>query len=686
MKVRYTLVIFFFLGLLAACQTPQSPPEATPTDTPEPSSTPTVVPITFTPTASFTSRPTITIEPSHTPLRLVTPTVSTAQSAPTSLYPVGPQTPLPDAGFVEITTQNVAQLTPVFSILRRDIWQSAASRDGKQLFVAANDGIFVYNRQGQQIAHWPSVLLHSQPCQSCLSVNTDGSRFAVTTHRNGQWFAQVYNVYENEANLLLEKPIGASVTGVVNEVRVALSPDGLLLAYGAGDGDTLVIDMNDGQVLLTNPGGGDSAVFSPDGAYFIIRRGKLLFFWKVADWGPPATLQLLEENSAYAFSPDGKRLGIASTDKIRAYALDTLALNREISIPTPAGLKRNWEITFLDEKTLAGYNLLWDSTHTEATIDVAQWDLDTGETLQMASHKTDSPDILSALWGATIPFSSSVSGPVALDHYSVFRFVDDERLLVNSQHSACWLTLSSGETQCFNDPTYRVLSSQDAAYREIPQRQTTILQDWNRKEVYALAVPYPYLLLNSTADYYVVNAKDSTTDVYFKGKAFGIEALPGTLMSYDENAGFIVINARQRQGGGMMSMIDKSWLKVVYQKTDDFMLKPLAFGKNNKVYFTRRDVGLGQVVLKVVDGRTYAVSDLAYLTLPAEPQVMSISSNGIFAFGLQDGSVSIVSADGLQVASFQAAYTRIDGISLTPDGRYLAVASDDGIWVFAVMP
>ncbi len=688
MKVRHLFFALVFLGLLSACGRPQPPAEATATLTPEASSTPAPT-STLPPIAPPTSRMTITVEASRTPKSLPSATASLTPgipNTPTSPYPVGVTTPIPDPGFLEIIPENVAQLTPIFKIAQQSIWQSAASRDGQLLFVGTNNGMFLYNRQGQELASWPSMIVPNLPCEACMSINSDGSRFALATHKDGKWFAQVYNVYENVPTLLLEKPINAPVRGIVNEVRVAISPDGLLLAYGAAEGDTLLIDMNNSQTLLTNQGGADSATFSPDGAYFVIRRGRLLLFWKTPVWKNPANLQLPEENTPYAFSPDGKRLAIASTDNVRAYALDTLALKREIPIPTPKDLTRAWKITFLDDKILAGYNARWNSAHTKATIDVAQWNLDTGETLQMATNETDSPDALSALWGANISLTKASSGPVTLSQYNVFRFVDQDQLLVNSLHSACWLTLSSGATTCYDNPKFKVLSSQTEPYLEIRQERSTLIQRTNGDRIFELEATYPILAVNLDGKYFLVNVNDATTDVYFESRKSGFESLPGSLLTYTENAQKIVFNTMQRSGQGWISMVDKGQLKTTYQKKADFMLKPLALTADNKVYFLQQDVGQQQVFLKVITPPTFAITNLARLTLPAEPQVMSISEKGVFAFGLQDGSVSIVSPDGLQVGSFQAVYTPISGISLTPDGRYLAVASEDGIRIYAVVP
>lgn len=414
-----------------------------------------------------------------------------------------------------------------------------------------------------------------------------------------------------------------------------------------------------------------------------------MLFWKTATWKNSIPLQLAEETSAYDFSPDGKLLGVASTSKVHAYTMDTLALVREIPLSTPAtpkDFKRTWIVAFDNKNLLNGYNALWNSTHTKATVELAQWNLTTGETLQMASHETASPDALSTLWGGNILLTVPAPGPVALDRYNAFRFVDNDRLLVNSDHSACWLKLASAETSCFDDPQFRVFSWQDEAYREIPLRQTTNLQDWHGKDIYKLAVPYPYLRIDRTGKYYVIDAKGSTTDVYFVAKGFPIESLPGAFLGYAENESVVVLSTIQKQGQGMISMVDKKNLSVTYQKKADFLLKPLSVDQDGRVYFLRQDVGQPGFILQMIHNSSYQIIDMSRLRLPAEPEAMDISLKGTFAIGMRDGSVAIASPDGLQFTSFQAAFTPIHNVALTPDGRYLAVASDDGIRVFAVLP
>ena len=684
MKIHHILLILILPALLSACRVPFAPITSTPTVTPSSTST---LPPTLTVTITLTQVPSRTRPPTETPTasRTLRPT-QTVTPTVTSIYPVSLETPLPNPGFAEITTENAAQLSMVFQLVQPSIWQTAISRDGKQLFFATNQGIYVYDRQGKQMAYWPSIMLPSQPCETCLSINTDGTRFAVMTHREGKWLAQVYNVFDNNANLLLEKPVEAAFRNIPNEVSIALSPDGLLLAYGSADGDTILTDMNSSQVLLTHPGGVASAAFSPDGVYFVVRRARQMLLWKTPTWKNPINLLLPSDDASYTFSADGKRLAIASTDKITGYRLDTLNLNREIPIVTPKDLQRSWQIAFVDQNILAGYATRWNTDHTKATVDVGQWNLETGETLQFGSHETDTPDGLSALWGVKVLSTPPLAGPVMLsDQYDKFRFIDADQLQINSSHSVCWVKLVGGETTCYNDLRYRVLSSETQAFREVRTDRTTILQAWSGQITAQLEQPYPFLAITRDGLYRLVNVKDATTDLY-SGKNTLVNSFPGTLINYAENDNKIFLSLKQKTSSMIVTMIDKHTLLTTYLKPADFLLKPLVLTGDNRVYFVQNNVaGQSGVVLKVLDANGFA-SDIATVALPIEPEVMSMAANGVFAFGMKDGSVSIVSANGLQLANFQASYTPISGIALSADDHYLAVASADGIRVFAVFP
>lgn len=690
MEIRHVFFALVFLGLLTGCGAPPAAapptPETAATQEPGAAATATIAstdaaPLTGTPTRAPSMTRTITA--SATLTATITP-----QPTRTSPYPVGLGTPIPDIGFPEINLENAARLGPVFKISQQRVWQTATSRDRQKLFVATNNGMFLFDRQGQQLAHWPSIILYHLPCEACLSINTDGSRFALATHKDGKWFAQVYNVFENNPLLLLEKPMDVDFRGVPHEALIAISPDGLLLAYGTINSTVAVIDMNNvgSEPVLTHESATDSVVFSPDGTLFITRRGRAMQFFNTATWKTPASLVLPAENIPFVFSPDGKRIAVVSSDRVLIYDLESLRPTREIPIRPASVVPRVWETTFIDDKILAGYNVRWDAAHTKATLEVAQWNIETGETLQMGSSETDSPDTLSALWGANISLTTP-PGPVAIGHYDVFRFVDQDQLLVNSAHSACWLKISLGETACFDDPENRVLASQIAAYREVRLDRSTVIQDWPGNEIYELPSPYEILHLNWSAEYFMVNVKDVSTDIYFEPQRFAISSVAGTVSNHTENITKIVLTTQQKPTGVIISMVDKGSLETSYEKKADFILKPLALTSDNRVYFVQQDLGQPQVILKVIDGKPpYQITDVARLTLPAEPEVMAVAASGMLAFGMKDGSLALVSPDGQQVFTMQAIYSAVTGISFTSDGRYLALASDEGIRIYAVLP
>lgn len=681
MKTRHVFFSIILLALLSACELPGkgalpfiSNPTVTPTPTQQPVGT-----LTLTPTVTQTRTPTST--PTATPTITPLPTRK-------SPYPVGVGTLLPDPGFPAMDVANVGKLKPIFRITDQNIWQSAASRDGKELFVATSNGLLVYDRQGKQLAYWPKIILYNLPCESCLSANRDGSRFALMTRKDGKWEAQVYsvdNVDGEQASLLFKQPLETAFQGIANEVRVALSPDGLLLAYGAGDGDSVVVELASGQQVFSYKGAAEALIFTPDGSSLALRSGRGMRFWKTATWKNPLDLLLPADDTPYAFSPDGKFLAIATATRVRIFVLDKLAPTREIIVPPPDAVKRTWQIAFEDETTLRGFGLQWDASHTKATVDVAEWNVETGKQLKLDTSESDSPDALSALSGATIP-ATTAAGEIALGQYDRLGFIGQDTLQIASLHSACWLKLSTGEKSCFDDPKNRVLASDTGPYREVLQDHDTLLQNWNGGNVFDIS-PYRIIAVSKTADYILVNANDATTDLYFKGKKLPAESLPGTLHAFAENSTQMAI-ASQKSGLVYVALRDKTGLKTLYRKQDRLFLKPLALDTKGNVYLLQHDPDRPEAMLKAISpAAPYQMTDVARLPMPVEPQVMALASaTGLFALGLQDGSVLLVSADGQQSASFQAAYSPVSAIAFTPDGRYLAVGSTEGVQIFAVLP
>lgn len=317
--------------LSAATLPPADGAPALPTNTYPPP--PTVEP-SLTPVPTSTAIPTATITPSPT----VTPRV---------YQPSAPGTPFVDQGFAPFTLENAPQLKVVFQAMRADVRQAVPSRDGTKLFVSTSNGLFVFDQSGKLLAHWLDIFTTSHPCQRCLDVNRDGSRFAVAARSAGQWQVTVYAVDGNWAIPKLAFPVEKDFLGADNEARVAFSPDDLYLAYSAGASALRVFNLQTGLQVFSVPQPPDDILFTPDGALFIIRQARNLLFYSTTDWGTPSSLLLPAENTPFTVSPDGKLLAITFGHRLRIYSLETRKSVLEFN--QPPGGEREWRLSFLTE-------------------------------------------------------------------------------------------------------------------------------------------------------------------------------------------------------------------------------------------------------------------------------------------------------------------------------------------------
>ena len=93
-------------------------------------------------------------------------------------------------------------------------------------------------------------------------------------------------------------------------------------------------------------------------------------------------------------------------------------------------------------------------------------------------------------------------------------------------------------------------------------------------------------------------------------------------------------------------MINKRTLETTYQKKVDFILKPLAIGNDNRVYFVQQDVGQQKFVLKAISAINFAITNVGLVSLPAEPEVVAVS----------DSKGGIYKAEGLDFAEVFEVY------------------------------
>ena len=101
----------------------------------------------------------------------------------------------------------------------------------------------------------------------------------------------------------------------------------------------------------------------------------------------------------------------------------------------------------------------------------------------------------------------------------------------------------------------------------------------------------------------------------------------------------------------------------------------------------KRDLDKGLTILQTMAPPNYAISEVARLSFPAEIVTMTYSTQeNLLAFALTDGSVVVYSADFGASAAFQAFDGPVTALAFSPDDRFLAAGSDEGIKVFVVKP
>jgi WD40 repeat protein len=676
MKFRQIFMGLILIFALAACsgvelpfQLPELPASGASTQSPpgvegEPSGTP---------------------APSRTPGPTPTPTIIPRPTRK-SPYPVSAGTAVLDIGFQAIKVEDLPALQPVLSIPQKQIWQSAPSTDGQKIFVSTSNGVYVYQVNGDMLANWPDLFTISAKCESCISVNQDGSRFALVARNSGGWEIQIFDVSLPDVSPRLVIPVSGEYQDIPNEARVAISPDGNLLAYSIGEDTLTVIDVNTNNEIFQYSSTVESVIFSPANTWLVIRNGHILTLYPTASWKNAVTLNISSPNERgeFAFTPDEQSIAFITASRLKVYSLETLKPIRETLLAPYSTPERNWSIRFLDNDVLRGYGIRWFDFNTRLTLDLLEWNIKTGERLRAETQEIRKPNLLSILWGIPdieVPSQDNLEQGKLVN----FQFVTGDMLIINEEHSACWMNISTGDIRCYKDRDNRVFSSLSGAYRETRQKYSTTLTLWANNELVLSTDPRPVMAVSRDGNFIIMDILNNTTDIYVRRFVLPSISLPGPMTTYGENTNMMAIGTIVEPGLTAITTIQKVPRKVLYQKRGHFIFAPIVMDLKGAVYYLQDNGTAGQVSINVIRPKTFEIIEMMTIFPPAQPNAMA-EANGVLAIGMQDGTVLLANPNLQLEGLFQAFHSPIHRIAFSPEGRYLAVAADEGIRVYAVIP
>jgi WD40 repeat protein len=636
--------------------------------------------------------------PTSTPVRTITPAASLLPSLTPSLtptltpfptrrspYPVGLGTPLPDAGFPGISSGNTTLLKNVFEHIITLRQAAVISSNQEKVLIATSKGLYLFDVQDNQLAHWPEIKMANVVCSACLTVNEDASRFAIALRKDGTWQIQVHSISDEKLELV-KTFVGPETFGLESEpVQVAISPDGEVLVYSFGGDSFVLYNLSEEIELFEYRGQVQSLQFSRGGQYIHARRQTEVLIWDVYDIeGGFRNFLLPNENAAIDFSLGGEYVAVAFSSKIRLYQITPLRLVREIDVPPTSVTNRTWQIAFLDDETLRGYALQWDSRTQTGQATIGEWDVSSGEALTIEERETDTQNTFDEFTGVKFVQDPLVGG-LDPNGYRALRFISADVLLVNSQYAACSFKLTTGETNCQAQDDSLLHATDGPVFREIREEKNTLLVNALGETIFSLD-PYPIRWVNRTADFLLLDINSRTTDLYVKDRSLPVQSVPGSLRSVAENTNLLVFLTKQNNELMYMTMVEKATQKALFQKRETRLYDMLSIALDGTTYFLREDRDSNQAILKAIPPGTDEVLDLLRIDLAAEPISMAISPKNTLAIGMQDGSVTIISLDGLTQEIFQALQNPVSLLAFSPDGRYLAAAGQDGVTVFAALP
>ncbi len=239
-----------------------------------------------------------TASPTRTSSPMPTMTV-TATILPTA-------TPSPTPALQPISPQNASRVQLIERWGKGVINDMAFTSDGKLLAVAAENGLYIFDRESSR------QVWFAEPGAQFTSLAFSPDNQTLATSSDDQ-LVSVWRVSDGKQLFALE----GHTQGVL---AVAFSPDGSVIASAGADRDVILWDVEKRQIRSKLAGHSEwvgALAFSPDGSQLVSASGDgTLIVWEAATGKKLASLSgHTAWVSSLAFSPDGQYLASGSGDE-----------------------------------------------------------------------------------------------------------------------------------------------------------------------------------------------------------------------------------------------------------------------------------------------------------------------------------------------------------------------------------